>query len=107
MGQSKFNQEKYAEAEQLLKQAAALNIAGLDCRRVLAQTYLRQDKLQEAAAIYHELLRLTPNDVDVLVHQGLLLAQLGSTSEAKKHFQKALSIEPSHLKAAEYLLLVR
>lgn len=103
LGKCKLAEKNFNEAETLLKRAASLNKAGLDCRWELAQAYFNQGKLQEASATYKELLGLVPSDVTVLMNQGLLLARLGSNGQAKKHFREILEIEPNNSKAAQYL----
>ncbi len=63
-------------------------------------TILRwQDRIEEAADVYANMVRLRPNDADVLYTMGKLHLHLERTDEAIACFKRALELNPEHERA--------
>ncbi len=54
----------------------------------------RAGRLREAAAAYHEILRRTPDDPDLMQLLGVVLAQLGNHEEGAELLARSLEIKP-------------
>ncbi len=78
--------------------------------RLLARTYLTQERYGEAVAAYGEAYRLSPDDPDILVNYGETLTLAGDSEvgeQARGLFEKALALDALSPKARYYLGLYR
>ena len=67
----------------------------------------REGKANEAKFHYQQGLDLMPDHVDLLVAMGALLANQQNFVAALQHLQKAVSLDPQHANAADYLRQVQ
>lgn len=78
--------------------------------RLLARTYVTQERYGEAVAAYGEAYRLAADDPDILVNYGETLTLAGDSEvgeQARKLFEKALTLDALSPKARYYLGLYR
>ncbi|MDF1562887.1 MAG: tetratricopeptide repeat protein [Deltaproteobacteria bacterium] len=96
--------ERYDEAEAALKQALAIRgdypAATLD----LGVVHLRQADPAEAVRLYQELVDHHPRYLLGRYNLGLALLQARKVDEARKSFEKALELDPSHLPSLRQLV---
>ncbi len=86
---------KYEEAVKLFKQALdmdCVNDLNTDIRSYLGQCYVKQDKYKEALGVYDALVKEVGTAL-VYAQRGSINADAGNLEEAKKDFQKAISLE--------------
>jgi protein O-mannosyl-transferase len=84
------------EVEAIIQYEAAAAIQPRpEIRFVLGQTLSRQHRYEEAVAQFSEMLKVTPENVPVLVQIGIARAQQGKTEEAVQALSEALRIDPA------------
>ncbi|KAL3881178.1 hypothetical protein ACJMK2_027635 [Sinanodonta woodiana] len=93
---------KLQEAEQLFTQAVYQN-RNKETLDQLAMFYYRSHRLSEALDVYKELIQLSPNSTEILIHYALTLGSLNKISQAQTVFQHVLSIDPGHIDALRHL----
>ncbi|KAK3608428.1 hypothetical protein CHS0354_035429 [Potamilus streckersoni] len=93
---------KPQEAEQLFTQAVYQN-RNKETLNNLAMFYYRSHRLSEALDVYKELIHLSPNSTEILIHYALTLGSLNKISQAETVFQHVLSIDPGHIDALRHL----
>jgi tetratricopeptide (TPR) repeat protein len=79
----------YAKAETLLKQAIEINPAGPEAYINLGTVYLKQDKWEEAAAVYKEAAELQPENEALTYNLGIAYHQIARDAKAKGDGPKA------------------
>lgn len=68
-----------------------------------AEYFLAKGKYSAALDAAADVLKRHPNNADALTYRGYAEWQLGQTSQARKSFKAALSVNPTHLGANKYL----
>jgi len=68
-------------------------------RAMLANIFYDARKYEEAAPLYEEVLRKTPENTDVMVDLGVCYHRLGRSDDALALFDRALKIEPAKMQA--------
>jgi len=69
--------------------------------------YVEAGQVDEAIALYLELLDSSPKDVETLLNLGIICDQVGQPHEAESFFQRALEIEPWNQAVRERLTELR
>ena len=69
--------------------------------------YVEKGEVDEAIAIYLELFKSSPRDVETLLNLGIISDQVGQPAEAESFFQRALEIEPWNQAVRERLTELR
>ena len=69
--------------------------------------YVEAGEVDEAIAIYLELHKSSPRDVETLLNLGIISGQVGQPTEAESFFQRALEIEPWNQAVRERLTELR
>jgi glycosyltransferase involved in cell wall biosynthesis len=67
----------------------------LKFRKIMAWTYLQENRLEDAVDIIVGILQDYPNDVDALMTLGNLYLSSGNPRTARKLFQRALEVDPN------------
>lgn len=101
-------QKKYSEAEGAFKKALEVNPEYVDAYNGLANVYNAQKKFDEAAAASAEAAKRagaagTGGSVDAIYNQGVIFWNAGKIAEAKKQFEEAIKMNPSHAEAHYWL----
>ena len=65
------------------------------------------NKLDEAEKLYNGAVLANPGYPEGYFNLGVVCLKKGNKAEAKKFFEKALSLDPAHAKAKEGLKLTR
>lgn len=68
-------------------------------RLAVAMAKHQQGHVEDAAAVYRELVRESPNDVDALHFLGIAFHQMGDDDAALAHLGRALALAPDHADA--------
>ena len=69
--------------------------------------YVEVGQVDEAIAIYLELLKSSPRDLETLLNLGIICDQVGQPAEAESFYQRALEIEPWNQDVRERLTELR
>ena len=77
-----------------MQKAISLDASQLDAYHVLAQAYVRQNKLDAARQTYEKRLAEKPNDVAAQTLVATILFSQGKAADARAGLEKALSIDP-------------
>jgi tetratricopeptide (TPR) repeat protein len=67
-----------------------------EANHLLGVCYLQTNDLERAEALIGKAVSLAPRSADFQSNYGLVLARLGRTSDAVKHFERALKIDGKH-----------
>ncbi len=94
LGRISYQERKFAEAEQWLRKANALNPISPDVYIELGLVQLRTNRVYESLASMRHAVQLRPNDPTYLFAYGVVLAQTGDCVSARAEFREALSIRP-------------
>ncbi|HSR50906.1 MAG TPA: tetratricopeptide repeat protein [Acidobacteriota bacterium] len=89
-----LREERYAEAEQLLRQALAKEPFHPLIWGHLGDALAAQDKKREAIAAYDQALSYDPDDLKSLVNAGVLAADGGRQDEAREYLERAIEQAP-------------
>lgn len=92
-----FQQKKYKNAQEMLKQALEYhNLFGWsisqDIRYYLAESYFQEQQYEKALAVYEEIDKHEKDDSYVLCYKGACYAKLKQYEKAKIHFEEAISL---------------
>lgn len=82
------------EAEELLKQAAALDPENVACLLELASVYQKNNQPLKALQLYKKIIEIEPENPAYHFGTGILLARLKQNDEAEKAFRKVISLAP-------------
>lgn len=96
-------QQRWQEAEELLRTILAQIPAHVSARNVLAMALLRQDRIDEAVEQYKLSLASDPNQARVLSMLGGIELSRERLGEAEKLFRAALAITPGFVEAVANL----
>jgi len=94
LGRICYQEGKYAEAEQWLRQSLALRTNVADVYLELGLVQLRTNRVSESLASMRRAVELRPNDPTFLFAYSVVLAQNGDCNSARAQFQAALDIRP-------------
>lgn len=89
-----YQEGKYAEAEQWLRQSLALRTNVADVYLELGLVQLRTNRVSESVASMRRAVELRPNDPTYLFAYGVVLAQNGDCVAARAQLRAALAIRP-------------
>jgi len=92
--------EKYPDAVTEFSKALELRADWASPHIGLGKTYIRQGKVEEAAAAFQQAYQLEPHNPDVLFPLGLCLIALDKKSIALPMLTEALKLKPDHILAA-------
>ena len=81
--------EELAQAEKAFLRAIKSNSDFLDAHRNLARLYYLQEKFEQAAGEYTEVMRLDPDDIDNYALMALVQTELGNFPEAIHYLETA------------------
>ena len=79
------------------------NDAAADAEYAQAQTAINQQDFQGAVSHLNNVLATQPNNPDVLNLMGFSKRKMGDQTGAMEYYDKALSLQPNHIGANEYL----
>ena len=65
----------------------------------LAHVHLDAQRLDEAEALYRQVLSLDPKNVEAITHQGTVLLGRGQAGAALQEYERALAIQPDYVHA--------
>lgn len=94
LGQVRFGEKKYAEAEKLLTDAIAKRSDLPDTHFQLGQVLQNVDKHAEAAEAYGKAYALVPDNSDYGLHYGRELKRAGKYDEAEVVLRKVAELDP-------------
>lgn len=77
--------------------------AAANAEYALAQTAITQQDYQSAVGHLHNVLASQPNNADVLNLMGFSKRKMGDLTGAMEYYDQALSLQPNHVGANEYL----
>ena len=79
------------------------NDTNANAEYALAQTAITQQDYQSAVSHLNNVLAAQPNNPDVLNLMGFSKRKMGDQTGAMEYYDKALSLQPNHIGANEYL----
>ncbi|ABK42888.1 Tetratricopeptide TPR_2 repeat protein [Magnetococcus marinus MC-1] len=85
------------EAEQILREAMALDSNNIPPRTELGRLYMQQGKLEEAEQVLREVIGLDSNDIHVRTELGRLYMQQGKLEEAEQVLQEAMALDSNNI----------
>ena len=88
--------ERAAKAEQMIKEAVALDPKRVESHMGLARFYLQTNRAADAESVYRQ--AVAANDRSSLAHveYGKFLTQAGRTADAEGEFRKAVEVDPEN-----------
>jgi len=93
-GNLSYRLQRYDRAEQYLHRAIALNPRDADAYVYLGLTYLRENRLQEAAAKFRDAIARKPEGEGLHLALGVILLQQGDREGARTEFVTELKYHP-------------
>ncbi len=102
-GKKAFWDKLYAEAAELLGQAAYLDSSVASYHFYFGMALMNGKKFREAQEAISNALKLDPLNANYMAELGHIYLELGFNSRAKVTFEKAIQIDPSNKRAAEGL----
>ena len=102
-GSELLHDDRLAEAESELQRAIALRPFDLQATSLLAVTYLKSSRYEEAIALFETLRAANPNDPSVLLNLSLCHLRTNQPEIARMHLEALVSRDPSHARAWGYL----
>ncbi|WP_215225663.1 tetratricopeptide repeat protein [Echinicola shivajiensis] len=106
IGRCEFQLRNHGLAEKAIKKALADSPDNQDYRYYLAINYLATGNMEEGLKHINMLLKLNPENDQILTEKGIILCSLHQYEEALKLFERALEIQPKNKKAQHYKNLV-
>lgn len=85
-------QQEMARAEEAFRRAIEINPDFVDAHRNLARLYYLQEKFDQAAAEYAQVIRLAPEDVDTYVQMAVVETERGNFQAAVDLLESAKKI---------------
>jgi tetratricopeptide (TPR) repeat protein len=86
----------YAAAQRLLLQAETRHPDDTKILDVLSQVYVLQHRYQQAVAVIDQHLRLSPDNIPVLLGKGVVLMQAGQYQDALTPLTRVLTLAPTN-----------
>jgi Flp pilus assembly protein TadD len=100
------HQSHYAAAEKLAEGIARAKPDDIEAQRIYLRTLVLTGDNDAATTLGRKLLALAPRDADLLNLNGLLERKAGEYSEARKHLEQAVALNPSDFNSRVNLGLV-
>lgn len=91
------------EAEKVLKDVSSNNPENAQAHRMLGDTYLSLQKLDDAGREYEAALEHKPGDASLWTHLGHTLERMGKHGNALDAFKRALLLEPANAQYAYHV----
>jgi tetratricopeptide (TPR) repeat protein len=91
------------QSESVLRRAIEVEPASLPAYSMLAQTYLRMKRLDDARAEFDRLAAKQSNPVGALTAAGTILQAQGKDREARERYEKVIGLDPGAAVAANNL----
>jgi tetratricopeptide (TPR) repeat protein len=85
---------------------ALLNGRGKEAERLIGRAALAQGKFTDAESHFQAVLKADTNDVEAAFSAGVCNDKLGRYHQAREAFLLALHIDPKHIEARKYLVLL-
>ena len=89
--------KEFSKAENLAKEGVEYNATDLVSRDNLGQAYIEQGMLDEAEAVYDELLPQNPKFMEAYYNYATIMEKRGNLEKAKKNYEMALTFEEKFL----------
>jgi tetratricopeptide (TPR) repeat protein len=102
-GRAHFAANDLERAEASLRQAVAIDQSFIPAYLLLAEVYVRQQKLVEAQQEFERIIKQRPNEVSAHTMVGILLEAQQKSAEARQAYQRALDLDPRAAVAANNL----
>ena len=102
LGRAEFLSKNYGIAEKSFKKALAENPDNKSFRHYLALNYLAMGHVEEGLKQLDLLLKLYPEDYEILTEKGVVLCGIQDLPGARECFSRALTINPDFSKAVHY-----
>lgn len=102
-GSELLHDDRLAEAESELQRAIAVRPFDLQATSLLAVTYLKSSRYEEAIALFETLRAANPNDPSVLLNLSLCHLRTNQPDTARMHLETLVSHAPNHTRAWGYL----
>ena len=102
-GSELLHDDRLAEAESELQRAISVRPYDLQATSLLAVTYLKSHRYDEAVALFETLRAANPNDPSVLLNLSLCHLRTGQADTARMHLEALVSHTPNHPRAWGYL----
>lgn len=96
MGQTRYPEAIECFEKALSESSGIIEKMDYDVNYYLAVAYYKNSNLDEALAIYDNILALKPKEVDALYLKGVLCAEKERLDEAKSCFEKAIALNPDN-----------
>jgi tetratricopeptide (TPR) repeat protein len=93
----------FKESETILRRAIELEPASLPAYSMLAQTYLRLGRLDDARIEFDRLASRQTRPIGALTASGTILQAQGKTREARERYERVIGLDPSAAVAANNL----
>ncbi|MDN3670809.1 tetratricopeptide repeat protein [Echinicola jeungdonensis] len=106
IGRGEFLLKNHGMAEDALKKALAECPDQVEYRYYLAINYLSMGQIEGGLYHINMILKLQPDNYQILTEKGIILCGLHEYDNALKLFEKALSIQPEYDKAIHYKKLI-
>jgi tetratricopeptide (TPR) repeat protein len=82
-------------AEEHWRRAAALDETAADCRQLLHELLVRQERWQEAVPFVKQLCELAPTDPQAWMNLGIVYGKSGHAPEAEAAFRRVIDLAPN------------
>ena len=92
-----------SDAEKVLSDVVSRHPEHTLAKKNLASMYSNQGKFEEAVALYQDILKSTPFDVEVFNSLGQICLRLGNVAQAKEFFSIILEKDPGNQQAKKFL----
>lgn len=101
-GLDSYKSHDYANAEKSLKTALQGDPGSKDAKALLAWTYFKQNRIQEAEALFVQLEKQDKDDINVAQGFAWIAYLKGEFDKAKGYFQKEVKWSTEHTKSADF-----
>lgn len=88
---------QYKEAAETYRKALELNPDNLDLKRAYAQSLFAADQMEQAQAVFEQLLQAEPNDLLALLRLSQIHRQKQDFAKAEEYARRASKLDPSNL----------
>ncbi|SOD14761.1 tetratricopeptide repeat protein [Pedobacter xixiisoli] len=88
-----FQQQRFAEAERILKELLSQDAGNIYCLSLLAEANLQQDKLEEAQKIIENAIGLSPDNPYLFYIKARIAIQQDNYKAAEQHILQAIELD--------------